>query len=145
MSNYTYSRQRRPAKREQSKKVNLCYLDDEERPCNLIIGWSKKERDFTRTAKDLHRYEYCEANGTIVACIQNRFYQPGYTVLHTEESLLMKVCKKVIVTRIFHLNVICNMYHSDFDNKQLRVQLQLLGTNFDVVTADGAMNMFHLK
>ena len=37
------------------------------------------------------------------------------------------------------------MYHSDFDNKQLRVQQQLLCANFDVVTADGAMNMFHLK
>ena len=46
---------------------------------------------------------------------------------------------------IFHLNVICNMYHSDFDKKQYRVQLQLLGANFDVVTADGVMNMFHLK
>ena len=35
------------------------------------------------------------------------------------------------------LDVICNLYHSDFDKEQPRVQLQLLGANYDVVTADG--------
>ena len=43
------------------------------------------------------------------------------------------------------LDVICNLYHSDFDNEHIRTQLQLLGANFDVVTAGGAMNIFHVK
>ena len=51
--------------------------------------------------------------------------QTWIQVLRTVESLLMKVSKNGIRSYygIFHLNVICNMYHSDFDNKQLRVQL----------------------
>ena len=43
------------------------------------------------------------------------------------------------------LDVICNTYYSDFDKEQLRVQLQLLAANFVVVTADGAVNIFHVK
>ena len=45
---------------------------------------------FTKTAKDLHRQEYIEANNTIVACIQDRPDQPGHTFLRTLESLVMK-------------------------------------------------------
>ena len=39
------------------------------------------------------------------------------------------------------------MYHSDVDKEQRRVQLRLLGANFDgdTVIADGAMNIFHVK
>ena len=43
------------------------------------------------------------------------------------------------------MDVICNLYHSDFDKEQILVQLQLLGASFDVVPADGAMNIFHMK
>ena len=53
----------------------------------------------------------------------------------------MKACKKEYYDE--DLGVICNTNHSDFDKEQLRVQLQLLGDNLDVVTADGAMNIFH--
>ena len=62
------------------------------------------EGDFTETAKDLHRREYIEANDTIVACIQDRFDQPGHTILGTLESLLMKACiglRRDILTRIW--------------------------------------------
>ncbi len=34
---------------------------------------------------------------------------------------------------------------TDFDKEQLRVQLQLLGANFDVVTTVGSMDVLHLK
>ena len=44
------------------------------------------------------------------------------------------------------LDVLCNLYLSDFDKEQIRVQLHLQGDSFDVVpvvTANGAMNIFH--
>ena len=51
MSNYAYSRQRRPAKREQSTGVNLRYLEEEKRPCDLTIGCSKEtSREQRRTS-----------------------------------------------------------------------------------------------
>ena len=43
------------------------------------------------------------------------------------------------------LDVICHLYHSEFDKEHIRVQLLMLGVDFDVVTADGAMNIFHAK
>ena len=66
-----------------------------------------REGDVTKTAKDLHRQEYIEANDTIVACVQDRPDQPGHRptiqiILRTLESLLMKVCiRRDIMTRIW--------------------------------------------
>ena len=37
------------------------------------------------------------------------------------------------------LDVICHLYHSEFDKEHIRVQLLLLGVDFDVLTADGAI------
>ena len=34
---------------------------------------------------------------------------------------------------------------NNFDKEQIRVQLQLLDANFDVVTVYGAMDIFHVK
>ena len=39
---YTYSGQRWPAKRELSTWVNLRYIDEENRPCDLMIGCAKE-------------------------------------------------------------------------------------------------------
>ena len=43
------------------------------------------------------------------------------------------------------LDVICHLYHSEFDKEHICVQLLLLGADFDVVTVDGARNIFHVK
>ena len=64
------------------------------------------EGDFTETVKDLHRQEYFEANDIIVACIQDRFDQPGYTVLCTLEWLIRKARKEEDYDK--DLDVICN-------------------------------------
>ena len=107
----------------------------------MPFGGGQCEGDYTETAKDLSRQEYFEATNIIVACIQDQFYQHGHTILRTLESLLMKDRHDE------DLDVICNLYyyHSDFDKEHIIVQLQLLGANFDVVPADGAMNIFHAK
>ena len=56
----------------------------------------------------------------------------------------MKLCKKRHHDE--DLNVICNLYHSDFDKEQICIQLQLLhDVDLDVLTADRAMNIFHVK
>ena len=34
---------------------------------------------------------------------------------------------------------------NNFDKEQIRVQLQLLDANFDVLTVYGAMDIFHVK
>ena len=70
------------------------------------------EGDFTKTAiKDLHRQEYIEANDTIVACIHDWPDQPGHTILHTLESLLMKVClRRSIMTRLWTSFATCSYY-----------------------------------
>ena len=106
----------------------------------MRFGGGLCEGDFTETAKDLNRQEYFEATNIIVACIQDQFDQHGHTVLRTLESLLMKACKKDHHDE--DLDISC---HSDFDKEQILVQLQLLGASFDVVPADGAMNIFHAK
>ena len=58
------------------------------------------------------------------------------------EALQMKACKE---HHDEELDANCNLYHSDFDKEQNIVQLQLLGASYDVVPADGAMNIFHVK
>ena len=55
----------------------------------------------------------------------------------------MKACKKEHYDE--DLDVICNLYDSDFAKEPIRVQLQQLGVDYDVVTADGAMNIFDVK
>ena len=60
--------------REISTWVNLCHLEEENRPSDLMIDSRLREGDFTETAKDLNRKECIEA--TILACIQDRFDQP---------------------------------------------------------------------
>ena len=63
--------------------MTLHYLEEEKRLC---------EGDSPETASS------SEADrrhlNTIIVCTQNRFDQPGYIVLHTLASLLMKACKK---------------------------------------------------
>ncbi len=49
-----------------------------------------------------------------------------------------------IVSRIWTSFAIC-ITRTSTDKEQIRVQLQLLGVDFDVVTADGAMDIFHMK
>ena len=41
--------------------------------------------------------------------------------------------------------MLCEGDFPDFDKEQIHVQLQLLDTNFDVVTVYGAMDIFHVK
>ena len=48
------------------------------------------------------------------------------------------------MTRIWTSFATC-IIESDLDKEQLHVQLQLLGANFDVVTADVAMNILHVN
>ena len=57
----------------------------------------------------------------------------------------MKACKKGHHDGA--LDIICHLYHSDFDKEQMHVQLQLLHGrySFDVVPADAAMHIFHVK
>ena len=61
----------------------------------------------------------------------------------------MKACIGLYIYKKGHhdedMDVICYLYHSDFDKEQIRVQLQLLGVDLDVVTPDGAMNILHVK
>ena len=67
--------------------MTLHYLEEEKRP---------GEGDSPETASS------SEGTYTIVVCTQNRFNQPGYIVLHTLASLLMKACKKWhVMTRIW--------------------------------------------
>ena len=66
------------------------------------------EGDFTKTAKDLLRQKYIDANDIIVACIQDQPDQRGHTILHTLESLRMKACvRRSIMTRIWTSFAIC--------------------------------------
>ena len=58
-------------------------------PCDLMIGCANE------TSRKRRRTSIVRNTFTmIVACIQDQFDQPGYTVLRTLESLLMKACTK---------------------------------------------------
>ena len=74
--------------------------------------------------------------------------QTGYIVLcrPTLESLLTKTCKKGHnMTRIWTSFAIYLCITRNSTKNKIIVQLQLLDANIDVVTAYGAMDIFHLK
>ena len=131
---------------EMTTKAEPIYVSEHALPrrrnAPMRFGGGLCAGDFTETVRDLNRQEYFEATNVIVACIQDLFNQHGHTIIRTLESLLMKACKKDHHDE--DLDVIV-LHHSDFDKEQILVQLQLLGASFDVVPADGAMNIFHAK
>ena len=68
----------------------------------------------------------------------------GPTVLQTLESLLIKAARGGIVTRIW-TSFATPITQTSTKNNFASSCRTLLGANFDVVTDDGAMNIFHLK
>ena len=87
MSNYTYSGQRWPLT---SNAGDIDVGEPRRRKAPIRFDDRLCEGDFMETAEDLRRQEYFEASDTIVACIQDRFDQPGHTILRTLQSIAIE-------------------------------------------------------
>lgn len=80
------------------------------------------------TPKDLFRQDYFECLDFIVACIRDRFNQPGYGVLKNLEGLLLKATRNENYD--IELDFVLDFYKDDFQPFCLRTQLELLTTAF---------------
>ena len=65
----------------------------------------------------------------IVACLEDRYDQPGYKMYSTLEQLLLKACRKENHGEV--LATITKQYSSDILMADLRIQLQTLSTTLN--------------
>ena len=101
------------------------------------------EGDYHDSPKSLYRQKYYEAIDLIVACIEDRFNQPGFAMYHLLNSLLIKAClQNEIETDV---NVICEFFHDEFDKDLLIVQLHTLGVLQDHFVHTNHVNVFNVK
>ena len=80
------------------------------------------------SVKDYYRPQYFEAFDLIVACIRDRFDQPGYKVYCKLEKLLLNAANKLDFDSEF--DEIVSLYGSDFNPPVLKMQLEILSTKF---------------
>ncbi len=69
----------------------------------------------------MFRQHYYEALDLIIACIVNRFQQPGYEIYKNLEQLLLKTAEEEDASTEFQF--VCQFYKDDLEPEVLRVQL----------------------
>lgn len=80
------------------------------------------------TPQDLYRRDYFECLDLIVACIRDRFDQPGYRILKNLENLLLKATRSEDYDS--ELEFVLDYYKDDLQPSILRTQLELLASTF---------------
>ena len=83
-----------------------------------------KWEHYPSSIEDHYRVQYFEALDILIACIKDRFNQPGYRVYSKLETLLLDAANGVA------LDEDCFSEMMDFDSSLLKSQLQILQTNF---------------
>ena len=87
------------------------------------------ESHYPSSIEDHCRVQYFEALDLLIACIKDRFNQPGYQVYCKLETLLLNAANGVALDEDC-FSEIMDLYASDFDTSLLKSQLQILQTNF---------------
>ena len=84
--------------------------------------------DYPSDLKDLFRQQYFEVIDLIIACINDRFDQPGYKIYRQAEELLLKSCKKEPFQS--ELDFVTKFYKDDFEQNLLEAQLSSFALDF---------------
>ena len=95
------------------------------RPSRYETGLS--DSSFPQTVEELYRIAYFEALDLLVSAIKSCFDQPGYHVYSKLEELVLKAANKESFEE--ELKFLIDFYKDDFHEGQLRVQLDILGSN----------------
>lgn len=77
----------------------------------------------------------------IIACIKDRFDQPGYKVYKNLQDLLLKAVNKGDYKA--ELSNIIEFYGSSFDCALLETQLTVLSSNYAENASDSIMDIIH--
>ena len=102
------------------------------------------EAEFSATVEDHYRRIYFEALDLIIACIKDRFDQPGYKVYKNLQDLLLKAVNKGDYKA--ELSNVVEFYGSEFDCPLLETQLTVLSYNYAENASDSIMDIVnHLK
>lgn len=70
--------------------------------------------EFPNSPKSFYKSVYFNSLDVIVACIQNRFDQPGYAILCQLEALLVKAVDKKDFSE--ELDSVCSFYQGEIDS-----------------------------
>lgn len=79
----------------------------------------------------------------IIACIKDRFDQPGYRIYKNLHDLLLKTVNKEDYE--VELSTVVEFYGSDFDGPLLQTQLEILASNFSAQSISVLDIIDHLK
>ena len=95
-------------------------------PKRYEIGNAQPE--FVATPDHYFKCIYFEALDLITTCISERFDQPGFAVYRNVQDLLINATKGNSYQS--ELEFVLNFYGSDFNDEQLKTQLQVFTANF---------------
>lgn len=85
------------------------------------------------TVKDLYRQYYFEAIDAVIACIKDRFNQPGYITYKSSKELLLNAAKQEDYTSEFE--AVSKFYQNELDQELLKTQLVTFGQTFTADTS----------
>jgi hypothetical protein len=77
------------------------------------------------------RPRYFEAIDLAIACVKDRFDQPGYRVLQNVENLLIKAARPLKTDYTRELGFVWDFCGNDINRDMLYMQIQLLRSHFD--------------
>jgi len=86
------------------------------------------EQSFPETVEQHYRIVYFEALDLIIACVSNRFDQPGYKTYSNVQNLLLKAAKCEDYSE--ELQFVQSFYGSDFDSVLLPTHLEIFSNVF---------------
>ena len=95
-------------------------------PRHLEVG--EGEGYHSSTIEEHYRQKYFEALDLAIAGIQERFDQPGYAIYKNLECLILKAAKQEEYSN--EIQEVLSFYGDDFQETDLRTQLQIFGTKF---------------
>ena len=136
-SKYIYSGQQWPAKHNLSTWVNLSYLEEETRPCDLVVDCAKETSRKQRRTSIVRN----TLKPIIPSSPASRTSRPTWTH-HSSYTRIAANVRRRITARI---RTSFATWFVSLGRPHILVQLQLLGDSFDVVPADGAMNTVHTE
>ena len=96
-------------------------------PARFEVGTG--ESHHPSSIEDHYRVQFFEALDLLIACIKDRFDQPGYRVYSKLETLLIDAANGVALNEVCFSEMM-DLYASDFDRTLLKSQLLILQTNF---------------
>lgn len=109
------------------------------RPVRYEDGEASPE--FPDSVKSFYRSIYFNSLDVIITCIQNRFDQPGYTILSQLEAVLLKAINNEEYSEELHS--VCKFYKEEINSTLVKNQLDTLSaTIYREINADSTLLTF---